>query len=86
MYPKVTIILTELSIPFETTAIWDATELKKAPYTDVNPNGRAPGKASEPDDPSHVCMLNHTLSHQRPQYRRRPLGVLRHNLLPHHRV
>jgi len=39
---KVAIILTELSIPFETTAIWDATELKKAPYTDVNPNGRAP--------------------------------------------
>ncbi|KAK3168217.1 hypothetical protein OEA41_004663 [Lepraria neglecta] len=42
---KVAIILTELSIPFETVAIWDATELKKAPYaTEVNANGREPGK------------------------------------------
>ncbi|KAL9100073.1 MAG: hypothetical protein Q9163_004514 [Psora crenata] len=40
---QVVIILTELSIPFETVAIWDATELKKEPFvTEVNPNGRAP--------------------------------------------
>lgn len=57
MYTKVAIILTELSIPFETTAIWDATELKKAPYTDVNPNGRAPGELSRPERPYRRCVL-----------------------------
>lgn len=57
MHTKVAIILTELSIPFETTAIWDATELKKAPYTDVNPNGRAPGESARPDKPYCRCML-----------------------------
>ncbi|KAL9059172.1 MAG: hypothetical protein Q9206_001611 [Seirophora lacunosa] len=39
---KVAIVLTELSLPFETVVIWDAAELKKAPFTDINPNGRAP--------------------------------------------
>ncbi|KAL9593553.1 MAG: hypothetical protein Q9219_007496 [cf. Caloplaca sp. 3 TL-2023] len=39
---KLAIILTELSLPFETVNIWDAAELKKAPFTDVDPNGRAP--------------------------------------------
>ncbi|KAL8917292.1 MAG: hypothetical protein Q9172_005918 [Xanthocarpia lactea] len=39
---QVAIILTELSLSFETVAIWDATELKKPPFTEINPNGRAP--------------------------------------------
>lgn len=38
---------------FETTAIWDATDLKKEPFvTEVNPNGRAPGN---PPSPSQHC-------------------------------
>ena len=40
------IILAELGLPYTIDAIWDLSELKKAPFTDINPNGRAPGKPS----------------------------------------
>lgn len=38
---KVTIILKELGLPYETKAL-GYNELKEKPYTDVNPNGRVP--------------------------------------------
>lgn len=42
-YLKITIVLTKLSIPFETSPIIrDAKTLKKAPWTDNEPNGWLP--------------------------------------------
>ena len=44
MTTQVAIIFAELDLPYTTEAIWDPTDLKKAPFTNDNPNGRAPGK------------------------------------------
>lgn len=39
---KVAIILSELDLPYEEMFFKDMSDLKKKPYTDINPNGRVP--------------------------------------------
>ncbi|KAI4152903.1 MAG: hypothetical protein LQ340_002631 [Diploschistes diacapsis] len=43
---KVTIILEELGLPYQTSKE-DYAKLKQPPFTDINPNGRLPGEFSE---------------------------------------
>ena len=37
---KVAMILEELDLPYETKFLNDFDDMKKKPYTDINPNGR----------------------------------------------
>ena len=53
------IILEELSLPYETNVTWDATELQKPPFPNLNPTGRAPGQllAHTNPPPPENCVL-----------------------------
>lgn len=41
---KVVLILEELNVPYEINS-FGFEEVKKKPFTDLNPNGRVPGKS-----------------------------------------
>ncbi|CCD45420.1 hypothetical protein ACHAPC_000414 [Botrytis cinerea] len=58
--PKVGIILEELSIPYE-IKMMGYGDLKQKPFTDLNPNGRAPGKLSSLFITRHVLTSFHTV-------------------------